>query len=1277
MRLSDFFQSIRRGFSSSSGRRTKAAKWASESAEVLEFRELMTAQVTQFADLNVAPETASSDPQELTAIGNTVYFTAVDKTHGRELWKKTGANAAVLVKDIFVGTANSGLRELTAVGSTLFFLADDGIHGEELWKSDGTAAGTVLVKDHVRGSSNWGAGGDLLTNVNGKLFYRSGTHFNPDGHVIVPYLISSDGTEAGTDIPSWNPTFFYGEHSEIVGLGTQAIFVGMGNGLWKSDGTGAGTQALNMSGVLFPRNLTVVDANVYFTGYNEATGTEIWKTDGNTVTQVTSFTAANPELSNLVNANGTLYFSANEAATGQELWKTNGTIAGTQLVSDIRTGANSGSPSNLTVVGSTVYFRANDGVTGDELWKSDGTAAGTVRVGHGGTTSNFSPRNLTNVGGTLYFTATTNETGYEVWKSDGTAGGTNVYQELVAGSGSSLPQQLTNVNGALVFSADNGITGRELWRYDLAANTSAVSDINRGTLSSAPRNFVQVGNNVFFLANIASDQSKGEELWKVGLNGTGAVKVKDVSWHFESSSRITEMTNVNGTLYFSANDPTFGIQLWKSDGTEAGTVMVSEAMAQNGSTSPSGLSNLNGKLIFTATGADGHELWTSDGSAAGTVRLKDIAAGANSGITPSSSRFVVNGSTAYFFANDGISGRELWKTDGTAAGTVLVKDVNAGAASSNPSQLINVDGLLYFLADDGINGTEIWQSDGTAAGTLLVANLDVNWLDQLTAGGGKLYFTANGEIWCRSTPTSAPFLLREIGEGPGWGGDPTSLTAVGSTLFFTAVYATSDPRVGLGRELWKTDGTSAGTVLVKDIVNIPQSLQNGFQWSSNPTNLINNNGTLFFTANDMINGQELWMSDGTAAGTTLFHDFTGDAGSSHPQNLAAINGRIFASVMSEATGREGVSVIDVFTPASPSITAPATGTTQSQRPTITWSASAGAVSYDVFIKNNSTGANPQVSVNVAGLSYVPTADLGIGKYTIWVRAVSSGGTKSPWSAARDITINTGVTQAPMIRNQTTNRPFVVWKDLPGAVKYSVYLQNVTPNEPSIETFNDIRGKSWQSSTDLKLGTYRVWVRGVDASGLAAAWSTQMQFTVSTPPGMISPVSSTFEARPQFSWLPVTGATKYSVYIKNLNTETVVYNQTNIATTNWTPPANLANGHYIWQVVAASNNAQGLWSAPQTFTVGGRPEVTGPVSNSNDTTPTFTWKQLTGAVSYQLWVDRVDSYVQAVINVNNLTGTSYTPATALPIGTYRVWMRAVSVAGVTSDWSEPLTFVIVS
>jgi ELWxxDGT repeat protein len=188
------------------------------------------------------------------------------------------------------------------------------------------------------------------------------------------------------------------------------------------------------------------------------------------------------------------------------------------------------------------------------------------------------------------------------------------------------------------------------------------------------------------------------------------------------------LTNVNGTLFFQADDGTSGYELWKSDGTSTGTVLVKDIRPGPSSSFPFGLTNVNGTLFFHANdGTNGDELWKSDGTSTGTVLVKDIRPGPSdsfpSGLTN------VNG-TLFFEANDGTSGYELWKSDGTSTGTVLVNDIFSGPASSNPYLLTNVNGTLFFRANDGTNGVELWATDewpptitsvtGPTAGTYIV-----------------------------------------------------------------------------------------------------------------------------------------------------------------------------------------------------------------------------------------------------------------------------------------------------------------------------------------------------------------------------------------------------------------------------------------------------------------------------------------------------------------------------------------------------------------------------
>ena len=171
---------------------------------------------------------------------------------------------------------------------------------------------------------------------------------------------------------------------------------------------------------------------------------------------------------------------------------------------------------------------------------------------------------------------------------------------------------------------------------------------------------------------------------------------------YPNASQPTQLTAVDGTLFFVAQDEEHGAELWKSDGTAAGTALVADIAPgdSNSLSEKSALANANGVLLFVANdGVHGEELWRSDGTAVGTTLVKDITPGSGGNFADyGGPDFTVVDGTLFFSANDGTHGRELWKSDGTSAGTIMVKDISPGtefygtANSSYPFYLHDVDG---------------------------------------------------------------------------------------------------------------------------------------------------------------------------------------------------------------------------------------------------------------------------------------------------------------------------------------------------------------------------------------------------------------------------------------------------------------------------------------------------------------------------------------------------------------------------------------------------------
>jgi ELWxxDGT repeat protein len=524
----------------------------------------------------------------------------------------------------------------------------------------------------------------------------------------------------------------------------------------------------------------------------------------------------------------------------------------------------------------------------------DTTATQVADINNGG--DSFISRTFS-VNGTLFFIADDGANGSELWRSDGTTA--TMVEDAVAGGGinpgggSSDPQEFTDVNGTLFFAANDDTNGFELWKSVAPYTTATMIEdavagggIRPGAGSSGPFNLTNVNGTLFFSAD---DGTNGEELWM--SDGTTATMVEDAVagggiFPGVVGSTPYGFTNVNGTLYFGATDDTNGTELWRSVAPYTTATLVEDAVAGGGispgtgNSFPNNIADVNGTAFFTANdGANGTELWTIVGTTATMVEDAVAGGGINPGGLNSFPDALTNvNGTLYFAADDGTNGLELWTIVGTTA--TLVEDgvagggINPGAASSSLNALTNVNGTLVFSADDGTNGEELWKADGTTA-TLVEDAVAGGGIDPggssspnaLTNVNGTLYFRASDgttgfELWKSVAPYTDATLVEDAVAGGGinpGGGDsfPDDLTGVNGSLFFSA-----DDGVN-GTELWKTDGTIAA--IVEDAV-AGGGINPGVA-ASDPQGLIDVNGTLFFSANDGTTGSELWKAttEGPAA----------------------------------------------------------------------------------------------------------------------------------------------------------------------------------------------------------------------------------------------------------------------------------------------------------------------------------------------------------------------------------------------------------------------------
>lgn len=380
---------------------------------------------------------------------------------------------------------------------------------------------------------------------------------------------------------------------------------------------------------------------------------------------------------------------------------------------------------------------------------------------------------------------------------------------------------------------------------------------------------VMAGGKAFFRATTLEH---GAELWVASGQGPGRM-IADIN-PGSGSSMPDHLMEMDGILYFSADDGVHGNELWRSDGTAQGTYRLIDVRPGLSGSDPKPLAAAPGKLWFSARTLNSYELWCTDGRADNTLKLP-AGLSERSFFSPAGHTFL--GDTLYF----GV-GPNLWKSDGTVEGTLPIQTINQGPAPSIEEMVVSGDSIYFVVESYLINGRRkwLWRTNGEVGGAVVIPREPgfESWseLREIRALNGRISFFGQTEQGAE--------LIWRCGDGsldgsvrfPGF--TPNTLGLVDAALMGGILYFSRSTE-SEGAEIWRSDGTLDGTFLVMDI--------NPGSDGSWPGWLCSAGKWVYFVAQDRTRGREIWRTDGTAKGTKLAVETTPGRFSMETRNLVS------------------------------------------------------------------------------------------------------------------------------------------------------------------------------------------------------------------------------------------------------------------------------------------------------------------------------------------------------------------------------------------------------
>ena len=736
----------------------------------------------------------------------------------------------------------SGLPEFTIVEGKLFFKTP-----EELWVTQGTAETTHLLSSQSLSMTS----AQFLTSSGGLLYFSAET----ESYGIEPWC--SDGSIEGTRMLA----DLNDNHSQPYGFfeGADGLYfiatTDSAAALYLTDGTELGTRQM----LTFPKYLEALDHNaenlkeihilndtLYFALKNRETlMNDIYCYPGNdSIVLLKSFPNASFQfLARFYPLNGTILFSVAypNPRSVQELSLMK--IDGLDVIQfdSITNSSWNWNPAHAELTDSVIFFEYNR-----QLWQTNGLPGETRLV---------------------------------------SAQYMNTYYQ-------GDQKSFDVVEDQIYLRYMDQTVGDEPWMHSIKdSQTRLLADVNQNKFGANLSIKHSDGQQIYFTARTLE---AGTELWKTASNSSFATMIKDINPGAGSSDPVSFL-HYNNHLYFSATDQDAVVvnglhsssNVWKTDGTLEGTQKAIEVLTGfyklgYGMLETSEKIELNGKMLFAASESDpeamDYELMESDGSPEGTKLLKNIyvePGGLTGYSTPQN--FRKSGNQVFFTATSHNTGAELWVSDGTEMGTLLVKDIRPGIYSSldgraDQVNLTTFGDRLLFTPYDGDHGRELWISDGSDEGTYQLTDITQGYLTafyHLTAHKDKTYFWIKisdsetiRELWVTDGTVEGTKPLKKVGKPstPFYTGSiEIPLGIHNDHLYFSGV------KDGYGSELWKSDGTPEGTTMVSDIFP-------GIG-PSNPRCFFTYGWKFYFLANVDDFTTALFCSDGTQEGTREVTDW--------------------------------------------------------------------------------------------------------------------------------------------------------------------------------------------------------------------------------------------------------------------------------------------------------------------------------------------------------------------------------------------------------------------